>query len=198
MIAAIVLAAGLSRRMGRPKLILPWGETTVIGQVTNVLLETGLGPVVVVSGGGRDKIEAALQGQPVHLAHNPRFAEDQMAFSLQIGLAELATHWPDAIQAALIVLGDQPQIEQQVVRSIIEVYQTQAAPLIVPSYQMRRGHPWLVDCSLWPQIMALNPPQTLRDFLAANARIIHYLLVDRASVLQDLDTPEDYEKQAPR
>jgi molybdenum cofactor cytidylyltransferase len=198
MIAAIVLAAGLSRRMGRPKLVLPWGNTTVIGQVTGALLAANLDPIIVVTGGAHVQIEAVLREQPIHLVSNPRYAEDQMAWSLQAGLAELSTNWPDSIQAALVALGDQPQIETPVVQAVLDAYQASGAPLVVPSFQMRRGHPWVVNRSLWPEIMALAPPQTLRDFLSANAHSIHYLLVDRPSILQDLDTPEDYEQQAPR
>ncbi len=198
MIAAIVLAAGLSRRMGRPKLVLPWGKTTVIGQVNGVLLEAGLDPVIIVTGGAHSQIAEALRGQPTRLVFNPRYAEDVMALSLQAGLAELSTNWPNSIQAALVALGDQPQIETPVVQAVITEYRASGAALVLPSYQMRRGHPWIVQRSLWSEIMALTPPQTLRDFISANAQDIHYLAVDRASILRDLDTPEDYEQQAPR
>lgn len=198
MIAAIVLAAGLSRRMGRPKLILPWGATTVIGQVSRVLAEAGLHPLIIVTGGSHIQVEEALRSQPVRLVFNPRFAEDQMALSLQAGLAELTTKWPDSIQAVLVALGDQPQIESPVVQAVIAEYRTSGAALVLPSYQMRRGHPWMIDRSLWPKIMGLTPQQTLRDFLSANTQDIRYLVVDRTSILQDLDTPADYEQQAPR
>lgn len=198
MIAAIVLAAGLSRRMGRPKLVLPWGKTTVIGQVNGVLLEAGLDPVIIVTGGAHIQIAEALRGQPARLVFNPRYAEDVMALSLQAGLAELSTNWPNSIQAALVALGDQPQIETPVVQAVITEYRASGAALVLPSYQMHRGHPWIVHRSLWSEIMALTPPQTLRDFISANAQDIHYLTVDRASILRDLDTPEDYEQQAPR
>jgi molybdenum cofactor cytidylyltransferase len=198
MIAAIVLAAGLSRRMGCPKLILPWGKGSVITQVTSVLLDEGLQPVVVVTGGANAQVEEALREQPVRLVFNPRYMEDQMALSLQTGLHEIEANWPDSIQAALIALGDQPQIETSVVRAVIAAYHASGAALVAPSYQMRRGHPWIVQRSLWPQILALSPPKTLRDFMAENADQTYYLVVDRASILQDLDTPEDYERQAPR
>jgi len=193
MIAAIVLAAGMSRRMGRAKLVLPWGSRTVIGQVVHVLLEARVNPVVVVTGGSQEQVNKALQGQPVKLVFNPRFAEDQMALSLQAGLSEL----PAAVEAALIVLGDQPQIEGPVVQAVIAEYRTSHAGLVVPSYQMRRGHPWIIDRSLWPELMVLRPPTTLRDFLVAHAALIHYLVVEYPSILVDLDTPEDYERQVP-
>jgi molybdenum cofactor cytidylyltransferase len=193
MIAAVVLAAGLSRRMGCPKLVLPWGESTVIGRVVDVLLEADASPVVVVTGGAHAQVEQALQARPVQLVFNPRYAEDQMTISLQTGLVEL----PDQVEATLVVLGDQPQIEIQVARAVMTEYQASGAVLVVPSYQMHRGHPWVVARALWPELMALHFPDTLRDFLSAHAGQIRYLAVESASVLQDIDTPEDYERHAP-
>ena len=70
-VAAVVLAAGQSRRMGRPKLVLPWGDTTVIGRVVQALLEAGLNEIVVVTGGARRQVEAALAGLPVRPVFNP-------------------------------------------------------------------------------------------------------------------------------
>lgn len=193
MIAAVVLAAGLSRRMGRPKLVLPWGTTTVIGRVASVLLEAGASPVVVVTGGANTLVEQVLEGLPARTVFNPRHAEDQMILSLKIGLAEL----PMTIEAVLVALGDQPQIEPAVVEAVMTEYRASRAAIVVPSYQMRRGHPWLLDRQLWPTLLALAPPATLRDFLQAQAGLIRYLPVESASILKDLDTPEDYASQAP-
>jgi len=68
---------------------------------------------------------------------------------------------------------------------------------MIPSYQMRRGHPWMLDRSLWAAALELRLPTTLRDFLNQHASLIHYLPVDTVSVLQDLDTPGDYERFRP-
>ena len=193
MIAAVVLAAGLSRRMGRPKMTLPWGETTVIGQVVQVLDQAGVNEIVVVTGGARQQVEAALSGLPVHVLFNPRFAEDEMLFSLKTGLSGLGAEF----EAALVVLGDQPQVQPQVVRKILETYQQTGASLIIPSYQMHRGHPWLLARSLWPSILDLQSDGTMRDFINQHAERISYLNVETPSVLRDLDTPEDYQREHP-
>lgn len=193
MIAAVVLAAGLSRRMGRPKMTLPWGETTVIGQVVQVLDQAGVDEIVVVTGGSRQQVEAALSGLPVHVSFNSRFAEDEMLFSLKTGLSGLGAE----IEAALVVLGDQPQVQPQVVRKILETYQQTAASLIIPSYQMHRGHPWLLARSLWHSILDLQSDRTMRDFINQHAEQISYLTVETPSVLRDLDTPEDYQREHP-
>ena len=191
MIAAVVLAAGQSKRMGSPKMILPWDDTTVIGRVITVLQEAGVTEICVVTGGAHKQVEAALKGSEVKTVYNPRFEQDEMAISLQVGLANLSVQ----AQAALVVLGDQPQIQPQVVCTIMQVYEAQQASLVVPSYQMRRGHPWLIDRALWPEVMALQPPRTLRDVLTALPERILYVPVDTDSVLRDLDTPEDYGRE---
>ncbi|MFZ5808774.1 MAG: nucleotidyltransferase family protein [Chloroflexota bacterium] len=200
-IEAVILAAGQSRRMGRPKLSLPWGDTTVLGHILDTLetagVSQGLGGIVIVSGGAYAEIQAILQiRQPVietRLVFNPRFMEDAMLVSLQIGITALSSQ----CAAALIVLGDQPQMTAETVQMILSAFQTQPQPLIAPSYQMRRGHPWLVSRSLFPQLLELQPPLTLRDFFRHHASQIHYISMDTPTILQDLDTPEDYQRYHP-
>jgi molybdenum cofactor cytidylyltransferase len=193
MIAAVVLAAGSSRRMGSPKMILPWGTTTVIGRVVTVLAQAGLVEIVVVTGGARRNVEDALAGLPARTVFNPRFEEDQMAFSLQAGLAAL----PTEATAALVALGDQPQIDMKVVDRLLAAYQQHAAPLVFPSYRRQRGHPWIVARQLWYGIMALEPPATLRDFVRAHEKHILYVNVDSDTIFRDLDTPGDYQRERP-
>jgi molybdenum cofactor cytidylyltransferase len=195
-IGALVLAAGQSRRMGRPKLPLPWQGRTVIGQVVHVLVEAGVEPIVVVTGAARPQVEAALAGWAVWLAHNPAYADGEMIRSLQVGLESLV---PTSAQAALVVLGDQPQMQPQVVQAVLEAGRQAGPPgaLVVPSYRLRRGHPWLAPRRLWPELLALQPPATLRTFLNAHQSHIHYLPLETDSILQDLDTPADYEQYQP-
>ena len=194
MISAVILAAGRSQRMGRPKMALPWGDTTVIGQVVQTLVQAEVKDILVVTGGYHQEVESALQGLPVWVVYNPRFAEGEMVSSLQTGLANL----PEAADAALVVLGDQPKIQAHVVSGVIAMHQAQHADLVVPSYQMRRGHPWLIDRRLWGEVQALGVQHTLRDLLQAHASEILYLPVETDSVLIDLDTPGDYERERPK
>lgn len=196
-VVAIVLAAGESRRMGRPKMILPWGKSTVIVQVLNTLIQAGVGKVIVVTGGHHLEMEQALDGyiysSHLRLVHNPDFANGEMLRSLQVGLKVA----DNDVQAALIALGDQPQMQVEVVKKVLQVYQLKHAGLVFPSYQMRRGHPWIIDRRLWAQLLSLRSPQTLRDFTRLNESMIEYLLVDNDSIYQDMDTPEDYERMRP-
>jgi molybdenum cofactor cytidylyltransferase len=194
LITAIVLAAGESQRMGRPKLTLPWGNTTVLGQVVITLAAADLEDILVVTGGARRELQPILdelrRGHRLRRIHNNGYAQGEMLSSLQCGLTSLKPE----VEAALVTLGDQPQIQKGTVRRILDVYRQTGKPLIVPSFQMRRGHPWLVSRSLWPDIMRLTYPQSSRDFLNTQASAIHYLNVETPTVLQDLDTPEDYQR----
>jgi len=189
-IAAVVLAAGLSTRMGKPKMVLPWGKSSIIGTVVATLTNSGLKHIIVVTGGSSQEIADALYGFSTQIVFNPMHENGEMLYSIQIGLSVL----PSTIRAALVVLGDQPQTQIDVVQSVIKVFQTKQANLIIPSFQMRGGHPWLVGRSLWPEILALTPPATMRDFVRDNATSIHYLSVNTATILADVDTPEDYEQ----
>lgn len=193
MISAIILAAGQSKRMGQPKMLLPWGTLTVIEQVVSTFLNAGLEDVLIVTGGAQAEVEKAVDQYPVRRIHNPEYAAGEMLSSLQCGIRAVSPR----TQAALIGLGDQPQVQEASIRAICEAYQASQSGLIVPSFRMKRGHPWLVRRSLWDEILALQPPETLRDFLNRHAGAIQYLNLDTPTILADLDTPEDYQNARP-
>lgn len=193
-VSAIVVAAGLSTRMGEPKQLLPYGEHTVIEQIVSVLLECPLDEVVVVTGHEREAVEARLAGWPVRPVFNPNYQEGEMLSSVQCGISALG---PEA-HAALIVLGDQPQLEASVVRRLVDLYQEVGGGLVMPSFQMRRGHPILVDRAYWPEILSLPSDKTLREVINTHADDIHYVEVETDSVLRDIDTPEEYQQELRR
>ena len=189
-IGAIVLGAGRSVRMGQPKLLLPWGEHTIIEEVVSVALAGGADQVVVVSGGSHTQVSQLMQKYTVKVIYNENYADGEMLSSLQCGLTAVG----EGIEAVLIMLGDQPQVQQNVVDQLVRTYQEGGYSLIVPSYARRRGHPWLVRRDLWIQVLELRAPATLREFLNQQAGLIHYLEVDTDSILADIDTPEDYRR----
>jgi molybdenum cofactor cytidylyltransferase len=184
---ALVLAAGLSRRMGRFKLTLPWGERTVVGQVVTTLEAAGLAEIVVVTGHRADEVSAALGGTPARCVHNAGYASGEMLWSIQTGLAAMDA----GVEAALLCLGDQPQMEADTVRAVLAAGDVAGwGKIVIPSYQMRAGHPILLPSWLWPEILACEG--TLRDVLAAHRDQTEYLLVQTPSIMADLDTPDDY------
>jgi molybdenum cofactor cytidylyltransferase len=193
-VGAIVLAAGLSVRMGEPKMLLPWGDEPVIRRVCREGIASGAHRVIVVTGANRDAVEKAIADLPVEPIFNPDYAQGEMLSSVQAGLRALE----GAADACLIVLGDQPQIEGKVVAGVIQAYFEGRGGIIVPSYQMRRGHPVVMDCQFWPELLALPPDGAPRDVVRAHEDAIYHLVVDTPSVLGDLDTPEDYRRAMER
>ncbi len=206
-VSAIILAAGLSSRMGQPKLLLPWGRTTVLGQVVSTFAAAGIDEIIVVTGGAREKIEGLAaklaKDFPVRTVYNPEYARGEMLSSIQCGLRDLAyiplssphsevQKWGD--RGGLIGLGDQPQVREETVRRVCAAFVQTRSPLVIPSFHNRRGHPWLAARSLWPEILALPLSTTPRQFLNAYTGPVEYVAADE-SILQDLDTPEDYARQ---
>ena len=182
--------------MGRPKMLLPWGNTTVLGHVISTYQSAGVEEILVVTGGAHEQIEEIVNRHNVRSVFNEQYAGGEMLSSLQRGLEVLLPN-RDKVQAALIGLGDQPQVQNRTVQGICETYRSRPSHLIVPSYQKRRGHPWLVENSLWQELLEMKSPQSPRDFLSSHAGEIRYVEVDTPSILADLDTPEDYRNAHP-
>jgi molybdenum cofactor cytidylyltransferase len=193
MISAIVLAAGKSVRMGQPKMLLPWGKSTVLGAVVQTLGAAGVTHILVVAGAARKSVEAVARKEGASTVFNPAYADGEMLSSIQAGIREL----PSPVEAALIALGDQPRMQPQTVTSVVEAYAEYGAQLVVPSYNMRRGHPWLIDRRLWPELLDLKRNESSRDFLHLHADYIRYVQVDSPTILEDMDTPRDYLKLRP-
>ena len=186
-VAAVVVAAGLSRRMGRFKLTLPWGETTVIGQVVSTLEAASLAEIVVVTGHRADDVTTALADTSARTTHNAAYTTGEMLGSIQAGLQVFG----DEIQAVLLCLGDQPQMRAETVQEILARGEASSwQRIVVPSFRMRAGHPILLPRWLWPEILAEQG--TLRDVLTKHLRWRTYVNVDTPTILADLDTPADY------
>jgi len=193
MISALILAAGASKRMGQPKMLLPWGSLTVIEQVVSTFLRAEIEDILVVTGGAHEQVEQAIERFPVRRLYNRDYEAGEMLSSVQLGLS----HMTQQTQAVLVGLGDQPQLQERSVRLVYSAYQESRSRLVVPSFQKRRGHPWLVARSLWNELLALSAPASPRDFLNNHADEIHYVNMDTQTILADLDTPEDYTNSRP-
>ena len=195
MIAAVLLAAGESRRMGRPKLTLPWGAGgSLIAQVVSRFREAGADPLLVVTGADRQAVERALDDSGAHCLFNPNYRQGEMLSSIKVGLGRLLDG--DA-EATLVAPADLPSLTVETLRSLLDHRRRSGADLIVPSYQMRRGHPVLIGRPQWQDVLELKEGETLRNFLRRMADQIDYVVVDDPGVIQDLDTLEDYERGAP-
>jgi molybdenum cofactor cytidylyltransferase len=193
-ISAVILAAGKSVRMGEQKMLMPWGKTTVLGRVIQTLQSAGVEEIILVTNSTIAAVlksaEGALYGVQVQVRLNDN---GEMLESIQIGLR---AQKPSA-EAALICLGDQPQVEEESVRLVCDRFRQEKPRIVVPSHQMRRGHPWLVTRELWNEILQLRAPESMRSFLNAHKDEIFYVECDTPGILQDLDTPADYLKYRP-
>ncbi len=136
-IGALILAAGLSSRMGKAKMLLPWGDSTVIRHVVNSYISTNITEIVVVTGGTRFEIEKQLSDCPVRLVFNPCFKNGEMLDSLKAGICS----FPDHIRSILVAPGDHPAIGRKEIETVLHGYLNSKSALVVPSFRMRRGHP---------------------------------------------------------
>jgi len=186
-ISAIILAAGKSVRMGQQKMLMPWGNTTVLGKVIDTLQSAGIEDIVLVT---NSKIAPQVTIYELQVTFNDG---NEMLTSIQLGLQ---AQKPSA-EATLICLGDQPQVEERSVRNVSDAFRQNKSSIIVPSYQMRRGHPWLVARELWDEVLQMRAPESMRDFLNNHKDDIFYVEIDTPSILLDLDTPADYLKYKP-
>ncbi len=187
-VAAIVLAAGMATRMGKPKVLLPWGEESVLEAIIRRLRLARLDEVVVVTGHWADEVSKVASRLDARVVHNPFYEGGEMLSSLQAGLRALDNRFA----ACLVVLGDQPQIQGRVIAEVLTAYAEGRGSIVAPSYRMRRGHPIVIDRQHWPELLALPSGASPRDVINAHADQIAYVNVNTDSVVTDIDTPEDY------
>ena len=197
-VVAVVLAAGESRRMGRLKPLLPYGSATVIQAVVRSLKASPVDQVRVVLGHRREEIEARLQGEGVACISNPAYT-DGMLTSVQVGMATA----PESTEWFVIALGDQPSIRPKTVDLLLQAAQgclgeEPPATIVVPSYGGRRGHPLVIHARHRAEIGALPAEVGLRELLRRHPEAIRHVDVPEESVLHDMDTPEDYERELRR
>lgn len=192
MIWAVILAAGESRRMGTQKLLLAFGETTVVGAVVGTALASRVDRVLVVLGADKDDVREEIEPLGINFVVNENFAEGMLS-SVQAGFRAL----PADAEAAVVMLGDQPFLPARVVDAVVEAFRQSGKGIVVPAFQGRRGHPVLVDLKYRDAVLALDPTDGLRRLMHAHPEDIFEAEVEDANILRDMDVPEDYEGVKP-
>ena len=189
-ISGIILAAGLSTRMGEPKQLLPFGESTIIETVIDNLLGSKLDEVIVVIGHEAEKIQAHIQYKPVKIVFNPDYKEGMLT-SAQRGVESISA----SADAFAMTLVDLPLITPDLVDMVIDEYLQADDGIAVPSYNYRRGHPVIFDRRYADDILGLDEDSGgVRSLFKKYAGDIHYVTVDTDRVLTDIDYRKDYEE----
>ena len=188
MIAAVVLAAGLSRRMGQAKLLMPVGGRAIVRYVVESVLAGGVDLVWVVTGPDVEPIEAALAGLEVQIAVNPA-PEAGQASSLRAGIAAL----PASVDAALIALGDQPSLAPSIIPALLAARRTSPKLIVAPRYRDGQGNPVLFKREIFPELLRLTGDQGARPILQKEPARVEWVDLD-LPMPPDVDTPDDYER----
>jgi molybdenum cofactor cytidylyltransferase len=187
-IAAVVLAAGLSRRMGQAKLLMPVGGRAIVRHAVESVLAGGVDSVWVVSGPDAEPIEAALAGLDVQMVVNPAPEEGQ-AGSLRVGIAAL----PPSADAALIALGDQPWLAPAIIPALLAARRTSPKLIVAPRYRDGQGNPVLFKREIFPELLRLTGDQGARPIIQKEPARVEWVDLD-LPMPPDVDTPDDYEK----
>ena len=185
-VAAIVLAAGRSRRMGQFKPLLPFGDRTVIDHCIDSLRCGGVESIVLVVGYRAADLQNHLQSANVVFAINPD-PDSEMSESVAHGVSQI----PSNAKAILITPVDHPAVPGAVVARIIESWQ-KGASLVVPTWEGRGGHPVLVDLAFRNELLNLDPSRGLRSLFESHPGQVTRLRVDSSYVARDMDTWDDY------
>jgi molybdenum cofactor cytidylyltransferase len=197
-IAAIVLAAGSSSRMGggRHKLLLPLGEQPVIRHVLDTIQQSQARPIIVVIGHQADNVRAALTyssvDSDISLIENPAYLQG-MSTSIHVGLRALMRD-EQTIRGALIMLGDQPLMTARVIDMLIEAHAATGKRIIAPLYAGQRGNPVLFDADLFPELLTVSGDEGGRSILQHHREEIAPIEVGDATTSFDVDTWEAYQQ----
>ena len=183
-VAAILLAAGRSSRMGAFKPLLPFGNKTVIQCCIDYLRAGGVDDILVVVGHRANEIRQKISD--VTFAVNPD-PDSAMGASIAAGISEL----PETAQATLIALVDHPAVPPTVVAKLLETWKS-GARIVIPAWKGRGGHPVLVDLSFKAELANLSESGGLRAFFEAHANEVKRVPVASPFIARDMDTWDDY------
>ena len=193
-IYGLVLAAGMARRMGTTKQLLPFGDKTVLQTVVDTLCGAKLAGVSVVLGHDAEAVRESLRDRPVRFCVNEAYREGMFS-SVLCGLRAL----PADADAALIALGDQPQIALNAVRAVVRAYREGDKGIVIPVSGGKRGHPVLIDLPRYRrEILSLSGDRGLKPVVRGHPEDTLEVPVDDEGILRDLDTPADYRAEVAR
>jgi molybdenum cofactor cytidylyltransferase len=185
-VGAVILAAGLSSRMGRNKLLVEIGAKQLLRYVVEAAVESAADPLIVVTGNQSADIEQAVAGLPVSIAQNPDFRKG-LSTSLIRGIGAL----PQDCDAALVLLGDMPGITATLIDRLIAAFsRVEGRAICVAAYGGKRGNPVLWARQFFPDIRKLEGDIGAKSLIAANSGLVCEVEAPDDGPLLDIDTPE--------
>ena len=187
-IAAVVLAAGESSRMGADKALLMYRGRTFLENIISVLRDAGVGRVVVVLGHHAELIEPGVDLSSVEVVVNQDYRRGQTS-SLQAGLRVLAANKPEGVVLCLV---DHPAISTDTVQTLIQHFRSTGKPVVIPQLNGKHGHPVLVGREVFGQIAALGPDQGADTVIHQYRPQTEFVEVTDPGILIDVDDPESY------
>ena len=183
----IILAAGSSTRMGRPKALLPLGETTFLAR----LIETFAvccDPVIVVLGGDAEAVQATLaHAPPAAVVFNPDHRLGMLS-SLQTGLAQTRA---DAA-GTVFTLVDHPRLKVSTLQAVLRKFEQSGAEVVIPRHGRQRGHPVVISRRVADELLAMPKSGSPKDVIRGHRAATVFVDLDDPAIVEDIDTPEDY------
>jgi molybdenum cofactor cytidylyltransferase len=187
---AIVLAAGASSRMGTQKLLLPYEGKTIIEKVIEQVESVVQSDIMVVLGSHHHEIRDKIGKPHLKYIQNMQYAEGMLS-SVICGFKAL----PDDAKAALLFLGDQPQIPSGVALEVVSAWKQSGKGIVIPVYSGKRGHPVLIETRYRTEIEQLDPEQGLRILSKIYNSDVQEVECSYQEILRDIDTPDDYNQE---
>lgn len=187
---SVILAAGESTRMKEQKLLMPFGESTMIEKVVEENLSSKTDRVMVVLGSDNNSIMEKLSGHTLKTVYNEDYTKGMFS-SVKKGIGSL----PENCSAAIISLGDQPMISREVIDKMVGSFASGSTGIIIPVFEGRRGHPLLIPARYFMEILNLAADDSLRTILSAHPGDILEIDVDTGDILRDIDTREQYDNE---
>lgn len=186
----IILAAGESKRMGTPKMLMPYKGKTIIENVIESVTGSDVDKTVVVLGSGSAEIKKIIDHLPVKCCYNKDYQLGMLS-SVKCGFRFL----PDGFGAALIFLGDQPMVERFVINRVIDVYRNSGKGILMPVFGKKRGHPLMIDHKYRNEIERLDQGEGLNALAQKYPGDVFEIEVNTSSILKDIDTIDDYNNE---
>ena len=187
MINAVVLAAGQSKRMGKPKALLRFSNETFLGHIVSVLNRSLTNRVTVVLGAHRELIEKSAKLSGANVVINSNYEQGQLS-----SLAAAIDSTPKDTEAMLVCLVDMPFITELTVNHIIREFKATHRPIVLPVFNGRRGHPVLFAKSLFEELRSAPPEQGARYVVHANEEKVLEVQAPDDGIITSIDTPDDY------